>query len=80
MFDDVTAGEMRVLQQLLGTNLPGAIAAMPSVDRIECYVWRAWIAARHNGHPDLSLDDVWSVPYLQLLTAQAEDGVGDDAT
>lgn len=79
LFDEATVWEIEVLQQLLKTDLAGAIAAMPSVEYMECFLWRAWVAARHNGHPDVTLDEIRQLPYLQLLEAQAADGGVTDA-
>ena len=81
IFDNATAGEMEALQDLLDCSLPEAILAMPSATDIRCFIWRAWVAARHNGHPNATLDDIRQVPYLQLLEATAgEEPDGDPAT
>lgn len=76
VFDDATVHEIEVLQNLIDGNLPEAIAAMTSVTDIRAYLWRAWVAARHNGHPNVTLNDIRALPYLQLLEATAE-GVTD---
>lgn len=76
LFDEATAGEIEELQELRGLTLPEALLAMTDVTDIRSYIWRAWVAARHNGHPDATLDDIRALPYLQLLEATAE-GVSD---
>jgi hypothetical protein len=70
-------GEMETLQSLLGCGLPEAMARMYSVDDVRLYLWRAWVAARRNGHPDATLDDLRQVPLLSMLEATATAEVTD---
>ena len=82
LFDDATAGEIEALQDLRGLTLPEALLAMTDVTDIRSFIWRAWVAARRNGHPDAPLDDIRGLPYLQLLeaTAQGPEVTDGDAT
>jgi hypothetical protein len=81
VFDEATAGEIEALQDLRGLTLPEAMIAMMDVTDIRSFIWRAWVAARHNGHPDATLDDIRALPYLQLLEATAGEVTdGDPAT
>ena len=76
MFDDAAAGVVEALQDLRGLSLSEALVAMMDDSDIRSFIWRAWVAARHNGHPNATLDDIRALPYLQLLEATAE-GVPD---